>query len=282
MKRSRTVVVSSLGIAAAGWLAGCGDDDDQTAYCTDAQGNIVDNSVANTSESPTEVTPLSTSAHDIDDMYEVLDQIQPAHPASPLSSIDESSASMAVELDDKVFAKAMLATRGETIPPSPILNLRNLTPTASSPAPRSSPGFYQDDEEEEEEADTTLVISQLTPQSQSSSSQLSTGAKAGISVGAVLAGALLAGIGFFLFRILRRKRTSVNDTPEENGSSKPELPGESSVPITSAAPELDSQAEIKEMNGDSVPELMSPVNRAELEAPHEVHEMPGSASEKQP
>jgi hypothetical protein len=43
MKRSRTVVVSSLGVAAAGWLAGCGDDD-QTAYCTNQQGDIVDNS----------------------------------------------------------------------------------------------------------------------------------------------------------------------------------------------------------------------------------------------
>ncbi len=44
MKRSKGVVVAGLGVAAAGWMAGCGDDGDQTAYCTDANGQIVDDS----------------------------------------------------------------------------------------------------------------------------------------------------------------------------------------------------------------------------------------------
>ena len=42
--RSKSVAVAGLGMAAATWMAGCGDDDDQTAYCTNQQGEIVDNS----------------------------------------------------------------------------------------------------------------------------------------------------------------------------------------------------------------------------------------------
>ncbi|KAI1245688.1 hypothetical protein MGN70_012580 [Eutypa lata] len=89
---------------------------------------------------------------------------------------------------------------------------------------------------------------------------LSTGAKAGIGIGAAVGGlALLGGLGFLVFRMGKRAadEKKANDEPAEAGDSKPEesQPG-------SANPAAD-QAEKAEGGGI-----------AELQAPNKIHEAP--------
>lgn len=121
-------------------------------------------------------------------------------------------------------------------------------------------------------APSIAVANMFNDQTADPSPGLSTGAKAGISVGAAVACLSLLGLGLFFLLIRRRKRRAT--TPSADIDPKAELPGDSSAQ-KKLLHEFDTYTEIKEMQGDAVvPELAAQTKRAELDVPHRVHELP--------
>lgn len=109
-------------------------------------------------------------------------------------------------------------------------------------------------------------VASSTELSNSTSSRLSGGVKAGISVGTIAGSfALIGGIGLVWIRYRRRKQKLTEEKPAVDVES--ELPGDSVLPVSTET----------ELHGDTtVSELASPATCPEMEVPNKVHELPGS------